>query len=310
MYNLLFKSEIPKKALKGIMFGTVLAGLSACDSYISPGSHSFSVGGGAYPTAQTVKVEFPSNATNIFVTTDSIDPWPAEDCYQQNTAVSVNVNQSMAIKIRYDQYGSTFTDTKYYFIEDVASDGGHLNRDLLDTWETFFVKAVLRNFDIPDQDFSRLTIHDGQGGTVVLETRITDRGWIFEDPEEANQTYFFDNFHYTDPDTGQSFVIESGKIYGYRNENRGYYNTELDGEPIVVSGDVNGWAQGNFLMDGDGNTTSGYYRIFCEDAGCANRETIYGLNTAANQFIEVAPTYNDSTLTCSIGSHQSEFTDP
>ena len=292
-------NKVQVKRIAQTMVMTSVIGLTACEQgFIQPGSHSFSLNGGAYPTAQQINLQIPDNAKNVFVTTDSVEPWPSESCYQTAKSININVDQSMAIKIKYDQYGATFTDAQYYFIEDVSSDGGHLNRDLLDTWETFFVKAVLRRFDVPDQDFSRLTINDGQGGTVVLETRITERGWFTDAPEEANQTYYFDNFHYTDPDTGQSFVIESGKIYGYRNENRGFFNTELDGEPIVVSGDVNGWAEGNFKMDGEGNTTSGYYRIFCSDDGCANRETVYGLNTGANDFIEVAPVFNESTFSC------------
>ncbi|MCG8669805.1 MAG: hypothetical protein MI867_10370 [Pseudomonadales bacterium] len=278
---------------------STIAVLTACVSEPKyPGSHYFSPNTGAYPTAQTVDLSIPNDATNIFVTTDSVEPWPSEYCVQNNGLLQINVDQPMAIKLRYDQYGQTITDVGYYFIEDSAIDNGYKNRDLLDTWETFFASHVLKLFNVPDQDYSLLTHSDGQGGTVSLETRITERGWIFGDPEEGNQTYRFDNYHYTDPQTGQSFVIESGTIYGFRGESRGFYNTELDGEAIVFSGDINGWAEGNFKMDGE-RTTGGYYRVFCTDAGCANKEAVYGLNTTAKEFIEIAPVTNENTLSCS-----------
>ena len=294
-------SDVSAKALGYLTVSVVTAvALSACKTEPKyPGTHYFEPSGGAYPTAQVVDIQIPSDATNVFITTDSIEPWPSEYCVQGTGKTSVNISQPTAIKIRYDQYGETITDEAYYFIEDSATDGGHLNRDLLNIWESFFASHVLNAFTVPDQDHSLLTRNDGQGGTMTLETNITDRGWIFDDPEEANQTYSFNNYHYTDRVTGVSFVIESGAVYGYRNESRGFFNSEPNGSTIIYSGDINGWAEGSFIMNGDGQVTSGYYRIFCSDAECANNEVIYGLNTTANEYIEVSPMRTEDTLSCS-----------
>ena len=286
-----------KRVALGMAAVSLLAACKTEPKY--PGSHYFSPPTGAYPTSQTIDVNIPDDASNVFVTTDSIAPWPSEYCAQNTGLLQINANQPMSVKIRYDQYGRTITDTAYYFIEDAAESNIYTNRDLIDIWEDFFVAHVLTLFTVPDQDYSLLTHNDGQGGTITLETNITERGWIFDDPEEGNQTYRFTNYHYRDPKTGLEFVVKSGAIYGFRGESRGYYNTEIEGETIVFSGDVNGWAEGNFKLDGDGNTTGGYYRIFCNDAGCANKEVAYGLNSAASEFIEVAANPSSTTLSCS-----------
>lgn len=294
-------SGLSAKATKvaALTFTTVTV-LTACVAEPKyPSNHYYSPTTGTFPTAQTVSLSIPSDATNLFISTDTVDPWPSVNCVKKAGDMDFTFDRSTALKIRYELYGKQVTDARYYFIEDAPAEKPYRNRNLLDTWENFFASHVIPRFTIPDQDHSLLTAHDGQGGTVTLETNITERGWIWDDPEEGNQTYRFDNYHYTDPKTGESFVIESGAVYGFRGESRGFYNTETHGETIVFSGDINGWAEGSFKMDGEGNTTSGYYRIFCSDDGCANQEAIYGLNSATNGYIQVSDKITEDTVSCS-----------
>lgn len=282
-----------------LTYAVVMLSISGCKQPgpTPPEVHSISPATGAYATAQTVDVFIPEDATDAYVTTDSREPIPAESCALATGHTRITVTRPTAIKIRYNQHTQTITDAAYYFIEDQARDGGYFNRNVLLAWEALYVKDILHLFTVPNQDYSLLTHDDGQGGSVTLETNITERGGLWNDPEAGNQAYTFQSFHARDRE-GKPLLLQSGRIYGARTEARGYYNSEIDGAPIVFSGAYNGTAEGNFQMDGQGRTTSGYYRITCSDVGCAPGEVVYGLNRTATSYIEIDPTPDENTISC------------
>ena len=250
---------------------------------------SFFPGSGTYATAQTVAITLPPKAKNVHLTTDSMDPIVDPQCAYAGE--NLTIDRPTLVKISYDVAGKHYQVESLYIIEDNPIENAYTNRKVMTTWERFFVEHVLRQFSVPNEDTSTLTLEDAEDGKVTLLTSILDRT-VLGAPEKGEQTYTFERFKITDTDDPNlSVTINSGKIYGYRDEDEGSYTTLATGargtgERLEFSGSYNGWADGDFLMNAAGETTSGYYKVFCFDNGCAANPVIYGLGTK-NQFLQV-----------------------
>lgn len=270
---------------------------------------SFSPGGGTYAAAQTVSVTLPPKATNVYLTTDSIDPIVDPQCAYAGDNLAIN--RSTLVKVAYDVAGQHYQVESLYVIENNPVENGYTNRKVMTTWERFFVEHVLRQFNVPNEDTSTLVLDDGAGGKVTLLTNILDRTTLGA-PEKGEQTYTFERFKMTDVDNSAfSITINSGKIYGYRDEDEGSYTTKTtgtrgSGERLEFSGTYNGWAEGDFLMNAAGETTSGYYKVSCLDNGCAANPVIYALGTK-NQFLQVVSYPDAQTRSCPLPAEPSSL---
>jgi hypothetical protein len=260
---------------------------------------SFLPAGGQYPQTQSVSVQLPPTATNVYLTTDTLDPVADARCAYAGEALTID--QSTLVKVMYDVAGKTYRAESLYVLENNPVDNGYTNRTVLATWERFFVNFVLRQFTVPSQDSSTIVLEDGEGGTATIQTNILDKTMLGA-PEAGEQIYKFSDFKMVDQDTATTVMLHAGKIYGYRDEEDGYYSTletafNNSGNRLVYSGTFNGWAEGDFKMDAMGKTVSGYYKILCFDTGCANSPVTYSLGTR-NQFVEVVNTVGPNTRTC------------
>ncbi len=278
----------------------VLSGCKSTDiTYVT-----FSPAAGTYSTAQTVTVGLPPKATNVYLTTDSVDPVADARCAYSSGALTLD--RSTLVKVAYDVAGTHYQAESLYVIENNETDSGYTNRKVLSTWERFFVEHVLRQFSVPNEDSSTVQLTDQDGGNVTIQTNILDRT-AFGAPEKGEQNYTFERFKMTDPDTAESVTINSGIIYGYRDPDEGNYTTLTQGAArgtgnrLEFSGTYNGWADGNFRMNAAGETVDGYYKIYCYDNGCAANPVIYALGTK-NQFVEVKAYPDANTRTCSTPS--------
>lgn len=261
---------------------------------------SFYPAGGTYENGQIVDVELPANATNVYLTTDTLDPVANPLCAYAGE--NLTINRSTQIKLTYDVAGVTYHADQLYVIEGNTHDHGYANRNVISSWESFFVKGVLRRFDVPSDADSTLAIQDGDGGSVTLQTSIFDRTTLGT-PTSGEQTYSFDFYEYTDPDTSETIMLQAGSIYGFKDEDGGFYTTlprngrSGGGSRLAFAGAYTGWADGDFIMDAEGRTTSGSYTVFCSDAKCAPIPITYALGTH-NQLIEVEPTHDEFTHSC------------
>lgn len=260
---------------------------------------SFAPGGGTYAEGLSVSITLPPKATNVYLTTDSLDPVPHAQCAYAGE--NLTLNRSALVKVGYDVAGVHYQVENLYVIENNVEDSGYTNRKLISTWERFFVEHVLRRINVPNETTSTLQLDDGEGGIVSVLTNIFDRT-VFGAPEKADQTYSFDFFKMADEDTGETVVLKSGQIYGYRDDDEGFYTTLRTGagdtgSRLEFSGTYSGWADGDFKMNAQGQTTSGYYKVFCLDNGCAANPVIYALGTK-NQLIEVDSFPDADTRTC------------
>ena len=262
---------------------------------------TFSPAAGTYSTAQTVTVGLPPKATNVYLTTDSVDPVADPRCAYSSDALTLD--RSTLIKVSYDVAGKHYQAESLYVIGSNVPDSGYTNRKVLTTWERFFVEHVLRQFSIPNENSSTVQLEDEVGGSVTIQTNILDRT-TFGAPESGEQSYSFERFKMTDPDTAETVTINSGTIYGYRDPDEGNYTTLTQGAArgagnrLEFAGTYNGWADGNFRMNAAGETVDGYYKIYCYDNGCAANPVIYALGTK-NQFVEVKAYPDANTRTCS-----------
>lgn len=255
---------------------------------------------GTYNETQTVRVQVPPTASNVYLTTDSVTPVAQPRCAYSGE--NLTIDRTTLIKVAYDVAGKHYVSEGLYVLENNPVDSGYTNRSVVTTWERFFVTQVLRQFSVPNEDSSTLTLEDGEGGNVTLQTNILDRS-ILGAPEAGEQRYSFNKFKMTEEDSGLSVTINSGNIYGYRDEEDGFYTTLENeyttyGSRLEFSGSYNGWADGDFKMDATGKTLSGgYYEIMCFDNGCANHPVTYRLGSR-NQFIEVTHSQGANTRSC------------
>ncbi len=93
--------------------------------------------------------------------------------------------------------------------------------------ERFFIKHVLRQFNPSTSDNSLLRLDDDETGYVTLQTNILAKNF-FGAPKRGEQTYNFYFFEKTDLESGETVMLEDGTIYGYRDDDGGFYSTLLD----------------------------------------------------------------------------------
>ena len=149
-----------------------------------------------------------------------------------------------------------------------------------------------------------MTVADGEGGNVTLVTNITHS--LLGIPKKGDQAYPFEFFEKYDAGTKEAIVIKSDTAFGYRDEKDEFYTTlasKTSGQSksIEFAGTYNDLDEGDFIMNGAGETVSGYYQVFCEDNGCTPAPVTYALSTR-NQLIEVDPTRDASTLIVRFGA--------
>lgn len=278
--------------------------MTACKATIT--EPEFQPVGGSYENAQTLSIVLPTDATNVYLTTDMAAPEPSDLCTYAGEAILVD--RPTVVKLRYDQAGETKTREQRYIIRDNISEHGYKNRKIIEVWESFFVKNVLRAFSPPDNEDSSLVVEDGKGGVASLQTAILSRTPFTKVPDAGEQLYGFSFFERPDADTGDVVRINRGAIYGYRNKNGGYYTTlpratQLDvtaekAERLYFAGTYTGWAEGDFRMDTEGRTVAGYYEVHCQDAGCADTSVIYTMDQGMNRLIEMGPARHENTRSC------------
>jgi len=278
-----------KYTVKAPLLPSALLLLAGCE----PGENtvSFLEGIHQYDTAQTVEVRLPQGASDIYVTTDNNDPIPREQCRLTNPVISVE--KPTVIKVRFTLDGNTLTQTGIYVIADAITESRYGNRVAIDLFENFIRSHINPAFGPSPTIFDQnLSINDGMGGTATRDTVI--EGIIFK---SGKQTFSFDNYSYYEPNDNTLFIAESGSIFGYRDSDGGYYNTDEDGERIVYSGTFNGSADGHFYLDSEGYTTRGFYRVNCVDRWCADGDVIYAMDRQ-REYVEIFPSSNDDTISC------------
>lgn len=269
--------------------------LSACE-IVEDTTVVFTPEAGVYAQVQVLEITLPPTASNVYLTTDTIDPESHPNC--SYVGENITLDRATTVKLRFDVQGKTYNHERTYIIEENPQDSGLTNRTVIEAWEHFFVKQVLNKLPASNDEDSIRVLDDGDGGTVTINTRILDRSFFFDVPIEGSQTYSFNFFEKEDADTGELIMINSGAVYGYRNEYGGYYSTERrEGQRIRFDGTYRGWADGDFWLDEEGNTSGGHYKVFCSTPGCAAVPVIYGLSSS-NQFIEVSPVPNAYTRSC------------
>lgn len=278
--------------------------LGGCKQTVAP---TFSLQDGTYEQQQTLNVKFASDVTNVYLTTDGVDP-VADPLCAYNSGDNIVIDHPERVKLRYDQGGKTQTVEHIYVIKDKLIDSGYTNRKIIDSWEKFFVNNVLHAFTPPDKESSLLTLNGDHGSSLVLETNILNITPFTKVPDKGEQSYRFRFFERTDADTGEVVRISRGAIYGYRDKNGGYYTTlptrdsVNDGEPmserLYFDGTYTGWADGKFNLDKEGITTDGYYVVSCTGQGCAPSPVMYKMIESNNLLIEVGPARTENTRSC------------
>lgn len=235
-------------------------------------------------------VEVPPTATNVYLTTNNKNPVPSDTC--RFTAGVLSIDHPVVVKLRYDLDGITYNQTGIYIIQSAIQESRYGNRVAIDIFERFIRNHINKSFGpTPTYDATE-TISDGMDGTT---TRTTDiEGFIFV---KGRQTFTFDKYKYFDKDNNTYFVANSGRIFGFRDRNGGYYNTDVDGQTIVFSGTFNGNADGHFYLNTESQTTGGFYRVACTDRWCANGDVIYALDSF-REFVEIYPRPEDKPKSC------------
>lgn len=287
---------LPKKKIAVIAsLGTLALALTACKT-VEDTTVVFLPEAGRFQAAQTLAITLPPTARNVYLTTDTLDPVPSESCAYGGE--NLDLDRATLVKLRFDVQGKTYHHERLYVIDENPADSQLKNRTVIEAWENFFVSQVYRQLPpIGDEDATD-TLTDDYGGTVTRQTRILDRSIFFDIPTAGSQTYTFNFFEKTDPDTGENINLNSGAIYGYLNEDGGYYSTvRSGGQRLKFAGTYNGWADGDFSLNAEGQTSAGHYTVFCRDYGCAATPVIYALGTE-KQLLEVSPVPNENTRRC------------
>ncbi len=254
---------------------------------------NFSLLEGVYPTTQTLQITLPPTATNVYLTTNSIDPVPNAACAYSGE--DLTIDRPTIVKLIYNVGGDKFSYEKQYRVEENKVDNRFTNRNVIETWEYFFKKHVLSQFSPSETENSFLTAEDGEGGTATVLTQYSHH-WLTNDITGGSQTYTFNFFEKTDAETGEVVMLRSGILSGSQGADGGYYMTD-DQAPITFSGTYHGWAEGAFFTNAEGLTTDGYYKVYCTDAGCAPAPVVYYLNPS-HGFIEIDQKRSEFTHSC------------
>ncbi|MCG8534564.1 MAG: hypothetical protein MI808_05655 [Pseudomonadales bacterium] len=280
---------------KTLLIGALGIAVSACE-VVEDTSVTFTPAAGTYQEEQVLSIDLPPTATNVYLTTDTRDPIISNACSYGGE--DLLLDRATTVKLRFDVQGKTYTHERTYLIEANPQNSNLTNRTIIETWENFFVKNVYNQIPSDfDNDFVKV-INDEDGGSVTVTTRILDRSFFFDIPIEGEQIFDFNFFEKTDADTGEVVVINSGAVYGYRNEDGGYYSTKRKaGKVIKFDGTYRGWAEGGFTLNADGETTGGSYKVFCTSPGCSDVPVVYALGST-RQFIEISPTHHENTRAC------------
>lgn len=286
--------------IAGVLCVAVL--FTGCKESFQP---RFSIGGGVYETEQQLSVEFSDDTTNLYLTTDGVDPIADPLCVYNGDAILVD--RPTRVKLRYDQNGETRVLEETFIIKQNLVDSGYTNRRIIEVWEKFFVDHVLNVFDPPENENSIFTLDEEHGSQLVVETNILSRTPFTKIPDSGEQSFRFRFFERNNEDTGEEVRINRGAIYGYRNRDGGYYTTyptktSADGEPMAerlyFAGTYTGWAEGSFQMNEEGITTGGYYEVDCVGQNCAPSSVTYHMVEGNNMLVEVGPARHENTRSC------------
>jgi hypothetical protein len=290
------RKHYPFSVFQTLAFGAIVTGISACQQGPSVETNTyFSLPGGVYPSAQTVSLTLPPLAENVYLTTDTRDPIASPLCAYSGE--DITLERATTIKLRYTVQGIQYQQERQYLIEDGSYDSGFTNRAIISTWERFFVKKVYSQFNPPTDADSSLTIYDSEGGAAKLDTKILAYS-VFGPPKRGEMTYSFSFFKGIDSEYNEEVMLNSGAIYGYQDSSGGYYTTlTKNGQRLNFSGTYTGWADGDFKMNSDGITVSGYYTVHCIDRGCADVPVTYAMGSR-NQLIEISPVPDENTHSC------------
>lgn len=252
----------------------------------------FSQGIHIYDKAQRVKIDVPPGATHLYLTTDNKAPTPSASCSVKVGEV-IKVARPAALRLDYELDGIAYRQQGIYIIESAIEPARFANRVAIDIFETFIrnhVNPAFGNYT-PSTDETK-SITDGMGGTI---TRITDINGIFN--ITGRQTFIFDDYKYSDAGSDTHLIVKSGRIFGFRDEDGGYYNSDAEGETLVFAGTFNGNADGNFGLSSSGQTSSGFYRVQCRDRWCADGDVLYALNSML-EFVEIYPSTSAEVRSC------------
>lgn len=296
-FPLLKKFPTPDLArtTKAVLTAGATLAMTACG--VESTTVVFTPESGVYPQTQTLSISLPKTATNVYLTTDTLDPVPNPACHYAGE--DLVLDRATRVKLRFDVQGKTYRHDKLYVIEENPQDSQLLNRTVIEAWELFFIHQVMNQFTASGEENSFETLEDGDGGTATLNTRILERSIFFDIPTAGSQTYSFNFFEKTNADTSEVVMIQDGAIYGYRDEDGGYYTTMSgEGRRLKYAGTYNGWADGDFSLNAEGVRSGGHYDIYCTDPGCAQVPVTYAVGST-NQLIEVSPVPNETTRSCS-----------
>lgn len=259
----------------------------------------FDIGPSRYSDPQEVTIVLPENTSSAYLTTNTLDPEPKTSCLYSGEKITLT--RPTQVKVVYTVNDETFSLQGNFIIESGIRDAGYANRDAIDTWEDFFANHVFPQFHPSMDGDSTLVVTDSDGGSISLQTEILDRTPFTNVPSKGRQTYSFNFYKYTDPDSGRLLNIHMGKLQGVMEKDEGgYYKslTRASGDNnIYFSGAFNGFASGSFFLDADGNTTSGEYLLYCSDRYCASSPVPYILDTSGD-LIEIDPATFENTWEC------------
>lgn len=313
MLQLLFSRSAHKSMFRLILLLACSLLFAGCKESFMP---RFSLTEEVYDTEQYLTIEVDAETTNLYLTTDGTDPVVDPLCAYNGEAIVVD--RPTRVKLRYEQLGEVFTIERTFFVKQNLVDSGYTNRRIIEVWERFFVDHVLNAFDPPDNQDSFFSLVEDGGSQVVLETNILSRTPFTKVPTSGEQSYRFQFFERENADTGDVVRINSGAIYGYRNEDGGHYTTYTTkrteyGEPMAsrlyFAGTYNGWADGQFWMNADGVTTGGYYEVDCVGLNCAPSPVQYHMLEGSNTLVEVGPARHQHTRSCTPPPEDGEVID-
>lgn len=257
---------------------------------------SFAPAEGIYADTQAVSVILPPLAKNVYLTTNTLAPQPNSHC--QYNGETLTVDRPTVVKVNYEVEGQAYSVEAIYVVEQNYTDSQYTNRDVVFTWEKFFLDNVVRQFSPSTEEDSKLRLQDGKGGSVWLQTTIIERSVLFDMPERGSQHYAFDFFEKTDENIGKTVMLKSGAVYGYLGDGSGYYSTKRNGgSRIHYSGTYSGWAEGDFTLNGNAQAVAGEYQVYCQDLGCAADPVYYALNSK-HQLVEVSAARQENTWSC------------
>ena len=279
------------------MLAGATAVLMGCGGEVIDTSITFVPAAGVFSDIQSVSVQLPEQATNVYLSTNTLAPEANAACSYAGEALTID--RPTVVKITYDVEGETYTGEAIYVVEQNYTDSNFTNRDVIFSWEKFFLEDVVRQFS-PDFDLDRSTLQlsDGNGGNVWLHTNVIERSILFDSPERGSQLYEFEFFEGTMEETNTTVMLEKGAVYGYLGDGSGFYTTQSNGgKRIEYAGTYRGWAEGDFTLNGNAEAVADEYLVQCYNVGCSQHPVYYVMDSR-RQLVEVSAVAHDNTRSC------------